>query len=658
VSPSLTLLLSLSLSQSAHAAPPVAVDPARYPRQATVDPLACGACPLPARAGQGVLRIPVPLDLRSPADPADASDLALLDAQGQPLAVAVARGLGEAETVPLFARATEDRDTWIIDDPDRPLDGLDLDLWGSEWAVTAAVDRWTGSAWTPVAGPRLLWAAGGASDRRLALPRGTDGRLRLRLLRHFAPRFSSPDLSGVLWTAPHVDPVELSLPISQAALQENGWTRYTVALPRPLPVQAVRLEVSDPVFERQVDVELSGQTDPWYQPSGDSTIRRVLLGGATLDQVTVPVQGTPADLLVLWVDSQGQAPLDLTGVTVQLPGEELLVPDPGEGPLTLLGGAEPRTTPTGDLQLALPELSRLASATVSAGPVSANPAWSPPELRARLAEPSTSLDMTGLRWSQPVAGPVGLVRISLSAEVLADARVDQGDLRLVDALGHQVPYLLRRRPLDQDLGELQVERSEDGSTSRLRVALPQAGEHGDGPPVSTLHLHTVAPLFSRQVTVSRARAAVLEPLRTCQWVGKDRPSELSLDIGQPVGAELIVSIDNGDDPPLPVDRVEVTVATWDMVAWLPEGGAQLVYGDPNREAPDYDLALLEQDLVSRATTEASLGARRALDPTPASSWEKGLVLGGLAALVAGLGALVLGLVRAVPEAAAEETEEG
>lgn len=635
----LPLLLAFA-SPSALAAAPASIDARRYPRRATVL--------VPEGAAGDVVRVVVPAELRSARDPVDASDLALLDARGQPLAMTVARGQSDIDTLPLQVTPTDDGDTWLIEDHGRPLDGLQIDLRGREWVARAAVDRWDGGRWVEVAAPSLVWEHDQGRDTRVPLP-GVSGPLRLRLSRLHDSLRHRPRVDGVLWTAPSADPVELTLPIAQAVLQENGWSRYTVELPRPLPIQAVRIDATDPVFEREVDVALIGELDAYHQPQVDGTIRRIRLGGAALDQVTLSVQDQPADMLVLWIQSDGLVPLDLAEVTVLLEGAELLVPAPGPGPLTLLAGADPNTTPTGDLDIALPELSRMASLTLSPEPAEDNPDWTPPEVRAGLAGPSTPLAMAGMSWSHPVQGGPGLVRIPLTLEVLADTRRGMDDLRLVDVEGRQIPYLLRRRPVDLELGELSFTRTEEGSQSRLSVPLPTAGRYGDGPPLATVRLTTDAPLFRRSVVLNRLRGATLEPLRGYHWVGEDRPATLSFDVDRPVGQELVLTIDNGDDPPLPIDSVLASVQSWELVAHLPAGGARLVYGDPDRPSPDYDLGLLRSELVARAGAVATLGPRESLEPAPATAVEKGLVFTGLAALVGGLSLLILGLVRAVPD---------
>ncbi|NOY25593.1 MAG: DUF3999 domain-containing protein, partial [Oligoflexia bacterium] len=465
---SAALLDIMTLCGSGFAAAPVAVDPALYPRLATVS--------VPKGVGDGVVRVPVPVDLRSPRDPRDGSDLAVLAQDGQPLAVATVRGQAPIDRVPVRMSPTEDPDIWLLDPLNRPLDGLELDLPAKEWVARVAVDAWATDHWQPLLDPVLLWSVPAGAQRRIDLPATSStamrSKLRLRLVRLAGPNNRSPRVEGLLDTAPSVAPVELSLPVTQSVLEESGWSRYVVELPRPLPIDAVRVETDEPVFEREVDVALTAELVPGRYPTSDGTIRRVRLGGASLDQVTIPVTDEPAELLVLWVQSKGLVPLSIPTVTVLMEGEALLVPSPGPGPLTLLGGADPGTTATGDLDLATPELSRMVQATLAPGPVQPNPAWVAPEQRAGLAEPGTVLDMRGMIWVHDVEGPAGLVRIVLTPDVLADCKLDHSDLRLVDSTDHQIPFLLRRRLVEDDLGSLPFTRKEVGPQSRLRVRLP------------------------------------------------------------------------------------------------------------------------------------------------------------------------------------------
>ena len=107
-------------------------------------------------------------------------------------------------------------------------------------------------------------------------------------------------------------------------------------------------------------------------------------------------------------------------------------------------------------------------------------------------------------------------------------------------------------------------RTEDEGISRLRVPVPE-GEV----PVSTVTLSTDAPTFSRRVTLLRAAGQVLDPMRSLRWVGSDRPGAITVEVDRIVGDELVVELDNGDDPPLPVDEIALTWPAWELLAVLP-----------------------------------------------------------------------------------------
>lgn len=629
----------------AWAADPVGLDPARYPLRTQVDLPA--ALPGGSPVAGSVVRIPLPLNLRTAGEPVDGSDLALLDPDGVARGFALARGEGASERVPMRLRPGEETLTWIAEGIERPVSSLEVELGGRAWVARVGVDRQQAGVWVPVGEPALIWEHGQGSSTSVPLP-GLRGPFRLRIERLHETESGLARVTAIIRAQPHVEPLTVDLPVSAPVLQENGWARYTIDLGRPLPVRSVRLYPEEPVFERSVEVRRISELDPnhWSNPNG--SLRRVRLGGADLDMTTLFVEPGEGDLLVLWVESSSMVPLRIPTATVELEGAELLLPEARPGTWTLLGGAPAQTSPSGDIGLALPELARLAVGSFAPSEVQPNPLWQPPELRAGLALPSTEISLRGMRWEHPVEGGPGLVRLPLSAEVMADAREGLADLRLIDGQGQQIPYLLRQRPVDAELGALEFTRTEQGSRSILRAALPLAGEHEDGPPISAVRITTSAPVFSRTITLSRARGAILEPVRVYTWSGSERPTTLSVEVGQPLGRELVLTIENGDDPPLPIDGLSASVRSMELVASLPEGGARLVYGDRERPLPEYDLSLLRGELFARATAVANLGARRDLEPTPPTGAERAMVLAGLAALISGLIVLVMGLLRAVP----------
>src|SRR5690606_23506416 len=116
-------------------------------------------------------------------------------------------------------------------------------------------------------------------------------------------------------------------------------------------------------------------------PSGDHWVRRIRVGTAAVDITRVPVRLDPTRNLTFYVDSRSLQPLQIPEVTVELEGVAALVPDPGPGPHTLYGGAPPNTSPTFDVQAALPELWSVVTARAEVGEVGVNPSFVPPEVR-------------------------------------------------------------------------------------------------------------------------------------------------------------------------------------------------------------------------------------------------------------------------------------
>ena len=613
-------------------------EPSRYPLAATV--------PVAPEEEEAVLRLPVPLDLRRQGeDRGGASDLVLLDAAGELEPVAVARGSREPERVSLPVWPV-DRDTHLYEVRalDRPIDGLYVTLRGSTELADVVVTEERGGRWVPLGPPQQVWRHPLGDQTRVELP-ATTGPLRVQL----QPRIDEwsarrADIDGFRDWDSHVDPVDLVLPVVSSVTEEDAWTRYLVELPGPLPVDAVTVHAEGDLFERAATVRAEPR-EPYSWMDSTATLHRVDIGGARVDFTRVPV---PADFrgdrLYLYVQDEGDVPLEITELTLHLEGLELFLRAPGPGPLTLLGGAPGGTTPATDLGTALPELRRLASATLQPEPAVPNPAWQPPEDRAGLAGPGPEHDASGYRWRAPLTGGPGLVRIALTEEILARVDPRSADLRILTEDGRQVPYVLQRGARPADWGELAFTREEDGATSRLRVAIPHPDLR-----LHSLALETEAPVFSRRVTVHQERGAVLEPLRTFQWVGADRPLRVALDIDRVVGEHLVVEIDNGDDPPLPLSAVRGSGPAWELLTVLPAEPVFLYGGQPEGQPPTYDLGLLEDSLRERATGSAALGPVQELEPPPPSWLERIMVLAGVGVLLLGLLVLTVRLLRGVPE---------
>ena len=593
----------------------------------------------------GTVRIHIPPELRTPGDPADASDLLLVDAEGRPVPVARidtqakwdANWFGDAAEVP-----TAVPDVWEIDVGQRPVDGLRIAVASVGLGITATVRDEDGEI---VGGPTLVWRMNHASQDIVPIE-PSSGKLLVTLQHHgHAPRHAA-DIRPLRLVELGVEDETLRVPITEIVVQENGWVRYDIDLPRPLPVKGVRVLASEPIFDRMASVQsIPWESTPTAQltyllyPDQSHPIRRVRFGEVAVDASEVPVRLSD-DRLALLIDSNRRSALDVTEVDLVLPGVHLLVTDAGPGPHTLYAGAPMGTSPLWDLAAATPELARVSVEVVEPSAPRANLAWVPPEVRANLVAPSTEIALDGFAWRRPVEGQ-GLMRIPLSDDVLAHSRANLSDLRLVTDDGLQVPYLLRRRGGEHAWEDLETTRTERGKTSIISITLPYADT-----PVSSVHLATSAPVFERQVTLSRPAGAQLSPLRTVRWVATDRPGTLGIDVGGRVGATLVIQIENGDDPPLPIDDIEVRWPAWELIAVLPEGPVSLYSGDPRRQAPDYDISLLSEEVRVRAVDVATLGDRTSVEPPPLSGLDKGLLGAGVAILMMGLLGLLLALLRA------------
>jgi hypothetical protein len=626
----------------------LAAAPAEYPLSATV-----------TMPEQGVVAVRVPPQLRSADDPDDGTDLLLLDATGAAVPFALVARAADAwtERVAVDVAATPDPDVWTLELGSIPLDGLVVDLPPSVRSAEVIVEDLGGKR---LGDPTLVWRTPGSASDHVSFTPAT-GPVQVKVqVKAGTDDGRGPGFVGLRRVKGGVPSDRITVPVGPPVIQENGYTRYVADLERAMPVDRVRVVTDAEVFERTASIE----PWRWYDARPDaldlepspSTAQRIVRTGPDQEMTVLSGPTPPADRLVLLLGTDGKAPLPVSALELEFDAVQLLVQDPGPGPHTLYAGARAGTSPHWDLEVAAPELARREPVVVEPMAIGPNPAWVPPEVRAELVGLGPEVPHTGwARWERPIEAE-GAVRIPLPADVLALSRPDLGDLRVVSG-SQQVPYVLRRRPIDQPLTVGEPERTEVGGRSRIRVPLPQ-----DGPPIAAITLTTSATVFERQVVVSRAAGANLETLRAVPWVGTERPGRLTVSMDRRVAGELLIEIDNGDDPPLPVDDITVTVQGWELVAVVPAGSV-LRYGDPSLWPPSYDLALMEDELRRRPMPEATLGAAISAGRTPLSMLDRFLMAIGVGVLGVGLALLAADLLRrttppAEPDEAGEPAFEG
>ncbi len=457
---------------------------------------------------------------------------------------------------------------------------------------------------------------------------------------------------------------------------EPGVSRYRLGLPAAgLPVGAVEIAVRSGNVLREATVlesRLSGGRLVPYR-LGSATLRRAERDDAAAAEMAIRIAPPAEAELELVVADAGNPPLDIAAVTARYEGLPWIYFESLDGaPLTARFGAPGLSRPRYDLEAIRPAVTR------GDDPRPAAAVWG--ETKAAAAEPpgagaaglpsGAALDLSRFRISRPIPpGPPGLTALRLDAAVLA-ASPGLADVRIATADGRQVPYLVEtlgepivvRLPAPQKVEDPRP-RSGPGDAGRLsfhRLELPF-----ERLLEARLEVATTARVFTRRVTLLRERlgwrpetAEALATVAADDWESADperaAPS-LLLPLPAGEGRTLYVSIDDGDNAPLPVVRASLLLPAH-RLRFVREEGASLalVQGQAGLASPRYDLELLAPRLLGAPAVEAALA------PPPAGGVEtekeetgSKLFQAALVGAVVALLLLVARLLRRGPESPGE-----
>lgn len=174
----------------------------------------------------------------------------------------------------------------------------------------------------------------------------------------------------------------------------------------------------------------------------------------------------------------------------------------------------------------------------------------------------------------------------------------------------------RRAPLTATLSVEQ--RSSEPGVSRYRLRLPATGL-----PVVALKLVVENERVLRQATVTEPRLSgsgvvpsQLGRATLKRIVRDDATAEaMNIPIAEPVGPQMDLAVDDGNNPPLRLTSVEAIFAP-QPAAYFEATGAPVVarYGDTRLGAPQYDLAAARESVHLESVPEAKWGDARALAP--------------------------------------------
>jgi len=460
---------------------------------------------------------------------------------------------------------------------------------------------------------------------------------------------------------------DLAAPASEALVlrardETPGETRLTLALPaRNLPVSALVLTTDEPIFQRRVRVVQSRFEEQGIVESevAAGTISRAAgVGGESLRLTLERV--LPEREVVLVIDNEDNPPLPVAEVRALVRPVRLVFHAAEAGEYRLLVGNARATAPRYDLAAFAGELSKLHPVALQIGGLVPQPEFAPSAPLPEVPTQGSPLDVAPWTYRKAVRpSAAGVQQLELDAEVLAHAAGDFSDLRLVNA-GSQVPYVLQRTSLTRavKVTVVSVPDAKRPTVSRWKLTLPQSDL-----PVVRLTATLGGTLFQRTVRLysneeDRRGNAWEQTLGHATWTQTPsrRTKTFSLGLSSRVGDTLWLETDNGDNPALALEQVElhypVTRVLFKTTAAQP---LALYYGNARISAPRYDLSLVGGTLLAAEKTVPALGAEETLKEVSGGSralkahagW---LFWGGLAVVVVVLLVVVAKLLPKPPTA--------
>lgn len=445
-----------------------------------------------------------------------------------------------------------------------------------------------------------------------------------------------------------------------------------------LPIQAVRFEVADGTFRRQVRLASREFSAGEFRDStvAQGAIYRILLGAQKTEQLTVPVGGIQTGRLVtLTIENADSPPLSIRHVRLKVIPRDLIFDAPRPGLYTLCLGNPQAPARDYDVAALRGTLGRAALHPATLSAVQPNLDYREPSVpEYDVHDEGSDINVDSWRYRKKVdfdvvSGQPALWRIELDPESVAHYGGRVEGLRLVRS-DQQFPYVVEYAGVERSLAPgLEYDKSAPKGKSLWIVTLPY-----DGLPISRLQFTVPDPLFRRSVTLyemaperSEAPAASprrrsiprglfgtagaliglvtespvfdrdvplnqttgLEPEETTErrilasgsWVRirPDMPATLELTLNQsPKSGRLILETDNGDNAPIHLGTVQAYYRAPRLLFRTKPQKAPLYlyYGQPEVSAPRYDLNLIASELLSTPPQEARMGSEEALKANP------------------------------------------
>ena len=462
---------------------------------------------------------------------------------------------------------------------------------------------------------------------------------------------------------------------------EPGKSRYRIRLPGSrLPVVALELSVGGGYLLRRAVVTESRLIGGKVVPVavGGTVLRKVVEGPLAATALRIPITLDSEPEIDLVVDDGDNPPMELSAVSIifgELPW--IYFESDGHGIVARYGDPALQA-PRYDLEAARTSISTQIAGIVEArwGDPRAHAAPEiAPVVPAAMPTGGASIDVSLFRFSRTLPeGDAGLIAVPLDAAALAHSsgpHADFADVRVVDASGRQVPYVLEQRDepltvslvLEQRSAPAQsVSLPQSGTTTYYRIRMPLARL-----PPARLVLSTSARVFDRTVSIAverpadaQSRNAWQEQITTARWTHANRDTAapaLALSLSTIDVAELMVAVAEGDNSPLPLTSAQLLLPSYRLRLFRGERmPLRVVYGQARLSTPSYDLALLAPQVLGTPAREVSLsgeqGGESALsNPLIATLISPRVFWGVLIVAVMALLVLLASLLKRQPPAA-------
>jgi uncharacterized protein DUF3999 len=430
----------------------------------------------------------------------------------------------------------------------------------------------------------------------------------------------------VVAQAPRAVPLTLTLPAERIS-SEPGRSRYRIRLPGArLPIVGIEPQLDAPYVLRPASISESRLADARLVPTtlGRGTLRRVARDDLTASSTVVPINSPIEPELDLIIEDGDNPPLALTKVVASFAELPWIYFESEGGTVVARWGDRRLSAPAYDLEAARPSIGIGALPDATWGEVRSLTPATAPSGTTPIPNTGAPLDVDRFRYSRPIpAGDPGLIAVPLDAAVLAHStgiRTGFADVRIADAAGRQVPYILESRdePMILDLAlekrdppRSRASASRSPATSYYRVRLPYAGL-----PSWRLALTTTASVFDRRVTLAAERPADpqhrdewLDVLTAGRWVhaDRDRPAPaLMLNVLRSEGTDVLLIVDEGDNSALPIASSRLLLPSFRVRLFREAGTSlRLLYGRDDLGPPSYDLALLAASVLGVAAREVA-----------------------------------------------------